>query len=256
MQKRKLGVDSSGRTGLQLHFSFADVHLPLTAATHEVERQRTVTQVLLEIYMMTSFGMLDKDDKISVKGAAVQDERASGGDQAAHYLPRQLVVNTINLQDVAVKYSTALSNHIKALFARTEHLPANYNRADSRAETQGMDDAFRHACRLVVESSAFLLGNKDPNEVVRNAPTFIKAAINVYQSRAQVSFHQAIKGLQDRLKGERVFETEIERWTMQIEILRCYSKVSGIHQAINEELTSERLEGTFHSYTRYTSGRL
>ena len=256
MQKRKLGVDSSGRAGLQLHFSFADVHLPLTAATHEVERQRTVTQVLLEIYMMTSFEMLEKTAVISVKGAEVQDERASGGDQAAHYLPRQLVVNTISLQDVAVKYSTALSNHIKALFARTEHLPANYNRADSKAETNGMDDAFRHACQLVVESSSFLIGNQDPNDIVKNAPTFIKAAVNVYQSRSNVAFHLAIKGLGDKLNGERVFETERERWTMQIEILRCYLKVNGIHQSINEELTSERLESTFHAYSRYMSSRL
>lgn len=255
MQKRKLGVDSSGRGGLQLHFSFADVHLPLTAMTHEVERQRTITQVLLEIYMMTNFGMLKKTDVISVKGAEVQDERASGGDQAAHYLPRQLTVNTDSLQNVAVRYSTALSDHIKALFARTEHLPANYNRADSKAETQGMDDAFRHACQLVVESSAFLIGNQDPNDVVKNAPTFIKSAINVYQSRAKVSFYQAIKGLEDKLNGERVFETERERWTMQIEILRCYLKVGGIHQAINEELTSERIEGTFHTYTRYINSR-
>ncbi len=255
MQKRKLGVDSSGRAGLQLHFSFADVHLPLTATTHEIERQRTITQILLEIYMMTGFGMLDKDDKISVKGAEVQDERASGGDQAAHYLPRQLIVNTVSLQDVAVKYSTELSNHIKALFARTEHLPANYNRADSKAETNGMDDAFRHACQLVIASSPFLIAGQDANDVVKNAPTFIKSAVNVYQDRAKFSFYQAIKGLEDKLNGERVFETERERWTMQIEILRCYQKVYGIHQSINEELTSERVEGTFHTYTRYKTSR-
>ncbi len=201
--------------------------------------------------MMVGFGMLNKDDRIAVKGAEVQDERASGGDQAAHYLPRQLTVNTISLQDVAVKYSTALSNHIKALFARTEHLPANYNRADSRAETSGMDDAFRHACQLVVASSPFLIPGQDAGDVVKNAPTFIKAAVNLYQSRAKVAFHLAIKSLEDKLNGERVFETERERWTMQIAILECYLKVGGIHQSINEELTSERVESAFHTYTRY-----
>ena len=56
---RKLGVESAGRSGLQLHFSFADVHLPLTATTHEIERRRTVPQALLEIHMMTGVGMLD-----------------------------------------------------------------------------------------------------------------------------------------------------------------------------------------------------
>ncbi len=246
-----MGVSPAGRGGLQLHFSFADGHLPLTATTHEIERQRTITQVLLEIYMMTGFGMLSKDDKIAVKGAEVQDERASAGDQAAHYLPRQLTVNAVSLQDVAVKYSTALSNHIKALFARTEHLPANYNRADSRAETNGLDDAFRHACQLTIASSPFLLAGQDANDVVKNAPTFIKAAVNVYQSRAKTAFHLAIKNLEDKLNGERVFDTERERWTMQTAILQCYLKVNGIHQSINEELTSERVEGAFHTYTRY-----
>lgn len=248
---RKLGIQSAGRSGLQLHFSFADVHLPLTATTHEVERQRTVTQVLLEIYMMTGFKMLKRDDKLTVKGAEVQDERATGGDQAAHYLPRQLLVNTISLQDVGIKYSTELSNHIKALFARTEHLPANYNRADSKAEMQGLDDAFREACRLVVTLANDSTGDGTAAAAVREAPNLIKSAVNLYQDRAKTAFHLAVKGLEEKLKGERVFATEKERWEMQAEILRCYLKVTGIHQSINEELTSERIEGTFNTYTRY-----
>lgn len=251
MQKRKLGVDSSGRAGLQLHFSFADVHLPLTATTHEIERQRTLTQLLLEIYMMTAFGILDKDDQLTVKGAAVQDERASGGDQAAHYLPRQLMVNAISLQDVATRYSTALSNHIKALFARTEHLPANYNRADSKAEMQGLDEAFRQSCRAVLKASNPLNTGQTSNDAVENAPTFIKSAVNIYQIYAKNAFYDALKGLEDKLNGASVFKTERERWTMQSEIIRNYLKVSGIHQSINEELTSERIEGTFHTYTKY-----
>ena len=247
---RKLGVDPSGRAGLQLHFDFSDVHLSLTATTHEIERQRTLTQLLLEIYMMTGFGMLDKDDQFTVKGAEVQDERATGGDQAAHYLPRQLLVNAITLQDVAVKYSTALSNHIKALFARTEHLPANYNRADSKAEMQGLHEAFRQSCRAVLKASKPIANKNSSADAVENAPTFIKSAINIYQIHAKVAFHNALKGLKEKLDGERVFATEKERWTMQSEIIKSYLKVSGIHQSINEELTSERIEGTFHTYTK------
>lgn len=251
MQKRKLGVDPSGRSGLQLHFSFADVHLPLTAATHEVERQRTLTQLLLEIYLMTGFKMLDRDDKLSVKGATVQDERASGGDQAAHYLPRQLTVNSTSLQDVAVRYSTRLSNHIKALFARTEHLPANYNRADSRAETQGLNEAFRQACVSVLETAKPFSEEDNPQEAVKNASTSIKSAVNKYQVIANVAFQKAIKNLEKDLSDERIFAAERERWTMQREILLQYLKITGIHQSINEELSSDRIESTYHLYTRY-----
>lgn len=250
-KKRKLGVDTAGRSGLQLHFSFADVHLPLTAVTHEIERQRTITQVLLEIYMMTVFGMLDKDDKLSVKGAEVQDERAVGGDQAAHYLPRQLMVNDISLQDVAFKYSTELSNHIKGLFARTEKLPANYNRADSKAELQGVDEAFRQACRLVMTLVDVSSGGQDAQTVAKEAPNLIKSAVNLYQERGRIALHLAIKGLQEKLKGDKIFATEKERWTMQLEILQQYLKVSGIHHSINEELTTERIGGTFQTYSRY-----
>lgn len=249
-KKRKLGVDSSGRSGLQLHFSFADVHLPLTATTHEIERQRTITQALLEVYMMTVFGMLDKDDKLTVKGAEVQDERANGGDQAAHYLPRQLMVNDINLQDVAFRHSTELSNHIKSLFARTEKLPANYNRADTKAEIQGLDEAFRQACRLVV-SLVDVSNGGQKEAVLKEAPNLIKSAVNLYQERGRIAFHLAIKSLQEKLKGDKIFASEKERWTMQLEILKCYLKVSGIHHSINEELTSERIGGTFQTYTRY-----
>ena len=250
MQKRKLGVDPSGRAGLQLHFSFAGTHLALTATTHEVERQRTLTQLLLEIYMMTGFGILDKDDQLTVKGAAVQDVRAGGGDQAAHYLPRQLMVNAISLQDVAVKYSTVLSNHIKALFARTEHLPANYNRADSKAEMQGLHEAFRQSCRAVLKASNPLTTGHTSNDAVENAPTFIKSAINIYQIYAKTAFYDALKGLEEKLNGESVFTTERERWTMQSEIIRNYLKVTGIHQSVNEELTSEHIESAFHTYAR------
>ncbi len=250
MQKRKLGVDSSGRAGLQLHFSFADVHLPLTATTHEIERQRTLTQMLLEIYMMTGFKMLDKDDQLTVKGATVQDERAGGGDQAAHYLPRQLMVNAISLQDVAAGHSTALSDHIKALFARTEHLPANYNRADSKAEMQGLDEAFRQACRAVLKAAKPFSAGQNSRDALENAPTFIKSAVNIYQINAKGAFHKALHGLEEKLNGERVFATERERWTMQSEIIRNYLKVTGIHQSVNEELTGERIEATFYSYSR------
>ncbi len=250
MQKRKLGVDPSGRTGLQLHFSFTNVYLPITAATHEIERQRTITQLLVEIYMMTGFKMLSKDDRLTVKGAEVQDERAGGGEQAAHYLPRQLMVNSDSIQDVAVKYSTALSNHIKALFARTERLPANYNRADSKAEMQGLDEAFRQACRFVVNSSKPFSTQSHAGEAVENAPTFIKSAVNIYQLTAKTAFNKALRGLEEKLNGDRIFATEKERWTMQMEIIRNYVKITGIHHAINEELTSERIEGTFHTYKK------
>ncbi len=256
MQKRKLGVYTTGRANSPLQCSFADRLLPLIAMRHEVERQRTITQILLEIYLMTGFGMLGQDDKISVVGAEIEDERLRIGDQAVHFLPRRLMVNTVSLQNVAFRYSTRLSSQIKVLFERSEYLPVNYQRADSKAELNGMNEAFRRACQSVSVSSPFLIRGQDAGNVEKNAPTFIKSAINIYQSKVSIAFHQAISDLEEKLKGERVFETERERWTTQTAILRCYLKVNGIHQAISEELTAGRIESRFRAYTAYQNSRL
>jgi hypothetical protein len=248
MSRRKLGVDSSGRAGLQLHFDFSDVHLELSAMTHEIERQRTITQLLVEIYMMTAFGILEKTDKLFVQGAAVQDERAGGGHQAAHYLPRQLLVNAGRLQDVGAAVSLRLGKHITALFARTEKLPANYNRADSKAEMEGLDLAFLDACRETIISASTISSTTENHEILTSAPSFIKSAICFYQDRAAIAFVLAIKKLNEKLKDSWTLAQERERWSEQIAILRGYQKIFGIHQAINEELTSERIEGVVFTY--------
>ena len=161
------------------------------------------------------------------------------------------MVNEISLQDVAFRYSTELSSHIKALFARTEKLPANYNRADSKAEMQGLDEAFREACRLVVGLANPPDDNRDSEMIIREAPNLLKSAVDLYQERAKIAFYLAIEGLQEKLSGDSIFATERERWTMQLEILRCYLKVSGIHISISEEVTVQRIAEAFQTYTRY-----
>lgn len=249
--RRKIGISPSGRSGLQLHFNFSEVDLSLTARTHEIERQRTITQLMMELYLMTAHNMLKKTDKLSVKGAQVQDERAGGAQQAAHYLPRQLLINCGAIQDVAAEYSITLSKHLNALFARTEKLPANYNRADSRAEMEGLDMAFLNACRELVVLVTPITPAKPPHEIIGELQHTVKKAIYTYQDYAKPSFLWAAKRLEDKLKARFILTAERVRWTEQIEILQNYEKIYGIHLSINEELTSERINGLIFTYRNY-----
>lgn len=80
----------------------------------------------------------------SIEGAKVQDAKANSGEQAAHVLPGQILI------DGKPPWSFAGGEKAKvawlARFMVTSAVPETFNVADSAAEKAGLKEAFRQAC--------------------------------------------------------------------------------------------------------------
>lgn len=84
---------------------------------------------------------------VSCTAAVRQFFRADDGEQAAHLLPGQISI------DGAFPWlflAGAAARQLENLFAYVEPLRADYNKADSAAEANGLTDAFADACRRVL----------------------------------------------------------------------------------------------------------
>jgi len=81
---------------------------------------------------------------ISLKGAAVQDATAGSGEQAAHVLPGQILID--GNPPWALAKGDAAKVAWLARFMVTSAVPVSFNTADSAAEKAGLKDAFRVAC--------------------------------------------------------------------------------------------------------------
>jgi len=80
----------------------------------------------------------------TIEGAKVQDAKARSGEQAAHVLPGQILI------DGKPPWSFAGGDRERvawlARFMVTSAVPAPFNVADSAAEKAGLKEAFRQAC--------------------------------------------------------------------------------------------------------------
>jgi hypothetical protein len=89
----------------------------------------------------------------AIEAAEVQDATAGSGDQAAHVLPGQILI------DGKPPWSWAGGTRLKvawlAQFMVTSAVRVSFNTADSAAESAGLKEAFRHACeRAWVDAAA------------------------------------------------------------------------------------------------------
>lgn len=114
---------------------------------------------------------------VTCTAAARQFFKAQNGEQAAHLLPGQLSVDgTFPWLFLAGPAARRLEN----LFAYVEPLHADYNKADSAAEANGLTGAFADACRHV------LVGKGDP------ATDVAAAYERVWQPGARAAFAAAM----------------------------------------------------------------
>jgi hypothetical protein len=80
----------------------------------------------------------------TVKGAKLQDSTAPDGQQAAHLLPGQILIDGQTPWDLASGDTKVAA--WQARFMVTSAVPASFNKADSAAEANGLKEAFRAAC--------------------------------------------------------------------------------------------------------------
>jgi hypothetical protein len=137
---------------------------------------------------------------ISLKGAEVQDATAHGGEQAAHVLPGQILI------DGKPPWTLAGGDAMKvawlARFMVTSAVPVSFNTADSAAEAAGLKEAFRQACERAWSNA--VAGGRD---LTPNYETFLADAGRAFQSaehgkrakEAAASSKGATRASEDRL---------------------------------------------------------
>lgn len=125
-------------------------------------RNRRVAEVLCYLSRMRAADLLSKTAAITTSGATVQSYRATAepdipglplAQQAmAHFLPCQILIDD---QEPWEYLSDDLTmQRLRWLFAEGRHVPVNFNKADSQAESSGLIEAFRVSCKNVVEDNA------------------------------------------------------------------------------------------------------
>jgi hypothetical protein len=224
--------------------------LKMCAEWHENNRQRAITQVLMDLFLVAVKNYIKKGQTIkSVKkslrleGAEWQSWESTKGNQAAHCIPRQLYIESKPFDEFLEKYVPSRVVAIVFLFAETDDLPANYNRADSLAETKGLTTAFLEACILVITK-----GHTQGKFEADSAIECVKAAYSLYKSLADNSFAQSIKHLEDNLRMSGIDAQARKRREERIQILKHYKTALQNSAGYSAALTKPVVEGLLKVY--------
>ena len=121
------------------------------ALSHETNRQSAVKEILVHIFLMAKFRFFP--GALIVREAKNQYLFAHDDDQAAHCAPGQMESGSQTVQTLITK-SDDLQLLLENLFAKTDEMHGRFNKADSRAEEEGLRAAFGNACNQVAEQGA------------------------------------------------------------------------------------------------------
>jgi hypothetical protein len=131
---------------------------------HAMGRNNRVAKVFCYLSVMRSANFIPDKSKVFISPGSLpvpQDFNATGGNQAAHYLPGFVAIGIGNkkpryLWDLVT--DKMIRDEIADLFRATQDLPASYNKADSIAEARrrlgppGLKQIFGECCQLTVDS--------------------------------------------------------------------------------------------------------
>lgn len=220
---------------------FGDESLPKStkgrAIWHEGRRQRTIVSILLEIHLMSLTEIIPKSCKgFKVERAAWQDQEGSEGEgtQAAHCVPRQLIINGKHPHDILMKYSRERRDFMQGFFGKTDLLPANFNKCDSRAERVplvNIAEGFRKACRAAITS-----GQVDGKLTPQSVGTCVAGAYGAYTSHASQAFTICIQRLKLKLTRPSIKPADKDRWKDQLAITQYYAQEVNNRKAFAENM--------------------
>lgn len=217
----------------------------IRASVHENNRQNEIKKVLVHTFMMARFGIINPGDAVTAKKAEAQHISGTGGTQAAHCLPCQILIKNDPLQNHLVSVSDELFIEVATSFSTTDILPTNFNKADSLAEGNLLKEAFRTACAQAVQA-AHNLHIKDPRRVAPHIETIFGG----YQGRASVAFQNSINHLQGTIltaTGAKKAEREERQ-----EILRVYQRTLNSASASLDTVMFLHVEDLYKTYRELT----
>ncbi len=214
------------------------------AETHELNRQRVVASILRELYVMATLEIIGKDKLLTVKRAISQNLRGSRSDmtEAAHCCPRQVMVADKSPTELLQTAFPERAFVVNAFFAESDILPATYNRADSRAESNGMSKGFRDACQFVV-ADAHYHGKLIP----LNISTAVRSGFSLYKQQTKDAFRISRERLEEKMQFN-VTTQDAAKWKEQLEILRVYDRTLHISSGASVVLDIEKVSGVIKIY--------
>ncbi len=154
------------------------------AVTHEINRQSVVKELLVHIFLMSKFDIIDPI--LSAAAAKSQYFTATAGNQAAHCAPGQIYGRSKPIQQL-INGKDDLDLEVENLFGRTDDILSKFNTADSRSEENGLRDGFAAACRQVAEAGKYSRFNRAEGFYPQ-----IASAFATYKSLGILAYSQAI----------------------------------------------------------------
>lgn len=214
------------------------------AERHELNRERVVSSIMLELYVMATKGIIPKDRLLTVKRAVSQNLRGNQKDmtEAAHCCPRQVMIGDKTPTELLQTAFPERAFAVNAFFAESDILPANFNKADTRAESNGLSDGFRAGCLFVI-SDAHYHGKLIP----LNVSTAVRAGYSIFKERSIDSFRLACERLEDKLRF-KVTESDAIRWKEQYKITKAYDRTVKSSSGASVVLDIERVSGIIKIY--------
>jgi hypothetical protein len=199
--------------------------IELDAEKHENNRQAAVTKVLVELFLVAVSGHLKKGQPLGaikrmtkLKGAKWQSWKSTEENQSAHCLPRQLYLGAKSFDSFLASCVPERAPAMVMVFAETDDLPANFNRADSLAEGKGLADGFRAACISVID---FALNQGKFDE--SSAMQYVAAAYEVYQANARYAYQRSQQHLKQVLQFKTSDSAAKARREERLSILKWYN---------------------------------
>jgi hypothetical protein len=203
------------------------------ARLHQHHRERAVASILVELHVMAVKKVLPQKQNwlVSAERAHWQDFSGSAekGTQAAHCVPCQIRISGKLPEQYVRKHSGNRADIIAAYFGKTDKfLPAVFNQCDSKAEQDGLRDAFHDACLDVLNSGFH--GDDQATNVTVN----VRNAFSIFKSGSRNAFQATYRYFESsRNSYERISRTDKAREeALKMRIVGHYLKELNYSSAI------------------------
>lgn len=188
--------------------------LPTIAANHETNRQNVIKTIFVHLFLMSKYQMFPGN--LTSGAAESQYLSATGGRQAAHCAPGQLFSNNVPIQRLP-NLNEYLEVTLDCLFGVTDDLPANFNIGDSKAEENGLLDAFCNSANYIVQKGRFI-----KFERAYQFLHYIETAFGLYKNAGDAAFNAAI--IRQRALLQNAVGDDVRVRNERISILQIYKR--------------------------------
>ena len=210
------------------------------AATHEINRQSAVKEIIAHVFFMSKFRIITPP--LDVGEAKSQYYRATGQDQAAHNAPGQILQGNRPIQEL-ITGSDDLRITVENLFGKTDGIHNRFNKADSRAEENGLREALLECCNYIAEKARYAKFNR-----TFQIHPFLSSAFDVYKAAGADAFRQA--EIRQLALMNRNDPDDVTAREETIQILRWYAQTLATSMNSHETVLGLYLEDIWREYAQ------